>query len=373
VRHLTGPHDAVVVTPSNVLAMILEPAWLETLIDGPGAGERGHAPEPSTRTTTGGTARFRRRATRRSRPDDDSDPGGPTTPHRGGLGAGSSSGRRQNEASPWTPERSISAPRMARRASMSTHHGCAARSPRAPPRSPRSGRQEARRRRGRQRPAQRGSRRGRGRAAPGVPGPPRRGGLAPQARDRRRAGELVAMRRADVNVTERHALVVRFKGGQGRASLFGAQTAEALDRDIRVRRSHRLAATPALRPGQRGKEFSNDASSRCPHADRSAPRCATWWLSCSRDGGVDVAVRVRPHLRWRPLHRRAADANNPRGDRHPALAERDERPCPTAISWVPTVGLPARLSRAQAAVFRGLAADGRLGSAPDRAVRSLPR
>jgi integrase/recombinase XerD len=53
--------------------------------------------------------------------------------------------------------------------------------------------------------------------------------------------------------------VRRGKGGRGRAVPFGPQTSRALDRYLRARRSHRLADTPALWLGDRGKAFSYDA------------------------------------------------------------------------------------------------------------------
>lgn len=74
-----------------------------------------------------------------------------------------------------------------------------------------------------------------------------------------RAGEVVALARGDVDLALGTALVVRGKGGKARTVPFGAQTAAALDRYIRARRTHRLADTPALWLGDRGKGFSYDA------------------------------------------------------------------------------------------------------------------
>ncbi|MGH3904962.1 MAG: tyrosine-type recombinase/integrase, partial [Pseudonocardiaceae bacterium] len=73
-----------------------------------------------------------------------------------------------------------------------------------------------------------------------------------------RAGEVVAMSTADVDLTRGVALVRRGKGGKGRPVPFGPQTGRAIDRYLRLRRSHRLADTPALWLGDRGKNLSYD-------------------------------------------------------------------------------------------------------------------
>nr|WP_275585881.1 tyrosine-type recombinase/integrase [Geodermatophilus sabuli] len=74
-----------------------------------------------------------------------------------------------------------------------------------------------------------------------------------------RAGEVVALGTGDVDLSTGTATVRRGKGGRGRVVPFGPQTSRALDRYLRTRRSHRLAGTPALWLGDRGKEFSYDA------------------------------------------------------------------------------------------------------------------
>ncbi len=74
-----------------------------------------------------------------------------------------------------------------------------------------------------------------------------------------RAGEVVALSTEDVDLSTGTATVRRGKGGRGRVVPFGSQTSRALDRYLRVRRSHRLADTPALWLGDRGKAFSYDA------------------------------------------------------------------------------------------------------------------
>jgi site-specific recombinase XerD len=74
-----------------------------------------------------------------------------------------------------------------------------------------------------------------------------------------RAGEVVALGVTDVDLAAGTATVRRGKGGRGRTVPFGPQTSRALDRYLRLRRGHRLAGTPALWLGDRGKEFSYDA------------------------------------------------------------------------------------------------------------------
>jgi len=67
-----------------------------------------------------------------------------------------------------------------------------------------------------------------------------------------RAGEVVALAVDDVNLAAGTAIVRRGKGGKGRSVPFGPQTARAIDRYLRVRRTHRLAKSPALWLGDRG-------------------------------------------------------------------------------------------------------------------------
>jgi site-specific recombinase XerD len=70
-----------------------------------------------------------------------------------------------------------------------------------------------------------------------------------------RASELTGLGLADVDLPRGLVTVRRGKGGKGRVAPFGAQTAAALDRYIRLRRSHKLADTPALWVGVGGKGF----------------------------------------------------------------------------------------------------------------------
>jgi integrase len=61
-----------------------------------------------------------------------------------------------------------------------------------------------------------------------------------------RAGELVGLTTADVNLDKGLVVIQRGKGGKGRIVAVGPQTAASIDRYLRVRKTHRLAATPPL-------------------------------------------------------------------------------------------------------------------------------
>ncbi|MBH1938639.1 tyrosine-type recombinase/integrase [Streptomyces sp. AV19] len=70
-----------------------------------------------------------------------------------------------------------------------------------------------------------------------------------------RAGEVVAMETEDVDLKAGSATIRRGKGGKGRVVPLSPQTCRSIDRYLRVRRSHRLADTPALWLGDRGKNL----------------------------------------------------------------------------------------------------------------------
>jgi site-specific recombinase XerD len=70
-----------------------------------------------------------------------------------------------------------------------------------------------------------------------------------------RAGEVTGLTVADVDLNRGLATVRRGKGGKGRIAPFGDQTARAIDRYLRARRTHRLAETETLWLGDRGKNF----------------------------------------------------------------------------------------------------------------------
>ncbi len=74
-----------------------------------------------------------------------------------------------------------------------------------------------------------------------------------------RAGEVAVLAVGDINLAAGTAVVRRGKGGKGRVVPFGPETALAIDRYLRVRRTHRLADSDGLWLGDRGKAFSYDA------------------------------------------------------------------------------------------------------------------
>ncbi|SDG97278.1 tyrosine-type recombinase/integrase [Pseudonocardia oroxyli] len=117
-----------------------------------------------------------------------------------------------------------------------------------------------------------------------------------------RAGEVMALAVADVDLSTGRAVVRRGKGGKGRPVPFGAQTGRALDRYLRTRRAHRLADTPPLWLGDRGKGLSYDGLYRAlrgraeragiegfhPHTLRHT--AAQRWLSAGGSEGALMAV-----------------------------------------------------------------------------------
>src|SRR5574343_340250 len=70
-----------------------------------------------------------------------------------------------------------------------------------------------------------------------------------------RAEEALSMTVPDTNIPGGLAIVRRGKGGVGRTVPFGVKTAAAIDRYVRMRRTHRLAPAPALWLGVRGHTF----------------------------------------------------------------------------------------------------------------------
>jgi integrase/recombinase XerD len=128
-----------------------------------------------------------------------------------------------------------------------------------------------------------------------------------------RAGEVVALQVADLDLAAGTAIVRRGKGGKGRSVPFGPQTAQAIDRYIRTRRTHRLASTADLWLGDRGKRFSYDALHKTlgmraemagitgfhPHLLRHT--AAHRWLSAggSEGGLMAVAGWTRPDMLMR--------------------------------------------------------------------------
>jgi integrase len=68
-----------------------------------------------------------------------------------------------------------------------------------------------------------------------------------------RAEELLSLTTDDIDLRRGIAIIRRGKGGKGRIVPFGPQTARAIDRYLRLRRSHPAAASRALWLGERGK------------------------------------------------------------------------------------------------------------------------
>ena len=136
-----------------------------------------------------------------------------------------------------------------------------------------------------------------------------------------RAGETVALGVTDVDLAAGMAIVRRGKGGKGRAVPFGPQTARAIDRYRRARATHRLAGTPALWLGDRGKPFAYDGLHKAlreraaragitgfhPHLLRHT--AAHRWLAAggSEGGLMAVAGWSQPDMLMRYTRARASD------------------------------------------------------------------
>ncbi len=156
----------------------------------------------------------------------------------------------------------------------------------------------------------------------------------PEMRDRRdealvrlmaetgaRSGEVVALSVGDVDLRAGTAVVRRGKGGRGRTVPFGPQTTRALDRYLRARRGHRLAASDALWLGHRGKEFTYPALHKALggraeragipgfHPHRLRHTAAHRWLAAggSEGGLMAVAGWTRPDMLLRYSRAQAAE------------------------------------------------------------------
>lgn len=71
-----------------------------------------------------------------------------------------------------------------------------------------------------------------------------------------RAGEVIALQVGDVNMQAAVISIRKTKTGRGRLVSFSAKCAVALDKYLRLRRNHVLAATPNLWLGTRGRSLS---------------------------------------------------------------------------------------------------------------------
>jgi site-specific recombinase XerD len=70
-----------------------------------------------------------------------------------------------------------------------------------------------------------------------------------------RSDELLSMTVPEVDLTDCMVVVRRGKGGKGRRVSFDPKTGRSIDRYLRLRRTHRLADTPTLWLGDRGKNL----------------------------------------------------------------------------------------------------------------------
>ena len=137
-----------------------------------------------------------------------------------------------------------------------------------------------------------------------------------------RAGEVLAIQMADVDLHEGRVIVRRGKGGKGRTAPFGAQTAAAIDRYMRARRSHRLSDTTSLvawrqrpnllvpraqsgieAPSRRGRHRRIPFASDAAHCGDPVAPCR--WLR----GRLDERCGLVDSLDGRPLYWRAAQPN----------------------------------------------------------------
>lgn len=128
-----------------------------------------------------------------------------------------------------------------------------------------------------------------------------------------RAGEVVALTLDDVDLAAGVATIRRGKGGKGRVVPLGPHAALAIDRYKRLRAGHRLAASPDLWLGDRGKAFSYDALHKTLgerarvagiegfHPHRMRHTAAHRWLSAggSETGLMAVAGWTRPDMLMR--------------------------------------------------------------------------
>jgi integrase/recombinase XerD len=117
-----------------------------------------------------------------------------------------------------------------------------------------------------------------------------------------RAGEVIGLQVNDVNLHDGLVTVRRGKGGKGRVAPFGPQTAAAIDRYMRGRRTHRLAESGDLWVGAGGKSFGYHGLSKALkdradaagidgfHLHLMRHTAATRWLRAGGSEGGLMAV-----------------------------------------------------------------------------------
>ena len=128
-----------------------------------------------------------------------------------------------------------------------------------------------------------------------------------------RAGEVVALKLADVDLGAGTVTIRRGKDGKGRSVPIGPDASLAIDRYLRLRRHHRLTDGQDLWLGDRGKRFSYDALHKTLreradeagltgfHPHRVRHTAAHRWLAAgdSESGLMAVAGWTRPDMLMR--------------------------------------------------------------------------
>jgi integrase/recombinase XerD len=128
-----------------------------------------------------------------------------------------------------------------------------------------------------------------------------------------RAGEVVSIELPDLQLPQGTVIIRRGKGGKGRVVPFGPEVALSMDRYLRARAGHRLAASDALWLGDRGKQFTYDALHKTLgerakaagiegfHPHRLRHTAAHRWLAAggSESGLMAVAGWTRPDMLMR--------------------------------------------------------------------------
>jgi site-specific recombinase XerD len=136
-----------------------------------------------------------------------------------------------------------------------------------------------------------------------------------------RAGEVAVIALADVDKKNGRIIIRRGKGGKGREVSIGPKTVLAIDKYMRIRRDHRLAESPDLWLGDRGKGFTyaalhktlslraKDAGIEDFHPHRLRHTFAHRWLENegSETGLMAVAGWARPEMLARYTKAKATD------------------------------------------------------------------